>query len=169
MTQEAPTYKFSFLGDNENAYLFETTIGIIYQVKFTPTPYLFGEGSFYGERTFELSLLVGHNPTGRPPVFDRKTARTLAAVFSDFYQRSDETITLYICASDDGRQLLRQRLFHRWFDYFDRDDYNRVDAAFRDSSGATYPVTLILKQANPYGPEIAAQFLRVINGYGPEK
>ncbi|RYF70384.1 MAG: hypothetical protein EOO39_15820 [Cytophagaceae bacterium] len=169
MALERLRYDFVFIGGEQNVYLFKTDKGIVYNVKFTPTPYLFGEASLFASTTFELSMLVSQNLSGRLPVFDRLTARTLAAIFTDFYSRSADTITLYICASDDGRQILRQRLFHRWFDYFDRDDYTRIDASVRDSDGNNYPMTLILKQANPDAPSIAAEFLRIVNGYGSEK
>lgn len=35
-------YQFIFDGGTDNSYFFETNSGIIYQIKFKPTPYLFG-------------------------------------------------------------------------------------------------------------------------------
>lgn len=87
-------YNYRFVGGEFNSYLFETQTEITYEVRFTPTPYLFGEDSPYANETFELSLVVSHNPTGRTPPFDRLTARTLAAIFEDFYLQSADTITL---------------------------------------------------------------------------
>ena len=104
---ESLAYDFTFVSGALNSYLFKTQTEITYEVRFTPTPYLFGEDSPYAADTFELSLLVSHNPTGRTPPFDRLTACTLATIFGDFYGRSADTITLYICASYDGRQVLR--------------------------------------------------------------
>lgn len=162
-------YDFTFVGGEFNTYLFKTQTEITYEVRFTSTPYLFGDNSRYADDTFELSLIVNHNPTGRTPPFDRLTARTLAAVFEDFYVRSADTITLYICASYDGQQVLRQQLFHRWFYYFERDDYAKVDAIIRDSTGTVYPLTLIIKRRNPYRAEIFEAFMRVTSGYQADK
>ncbi|MBO0938916.1 hypothetical protein J2I47_20355 [Fibrella sp. HMF5335] len=169
MAHERLRYDFTFVGGEYNAYLFTTDVGIVYNVTFTPTPYLFGAQAPFSQHTFELSLLIGLNPTEQQPPFNRLTARTLAAIFKDFYVRSDETVTLYICASSDGRQLLRQRLFHRWFDYFDRDDYTKIDGGVRDSAGLVYPMSLIFKRTNPYASQIAAEFVKIINGYGSDK
>ncbi|MFD2574034.1 DUF6169 family protein [Spirosoma soli] len=115
------------------------------------------------------SLTISHNPTGRTPPFDQLTARTLAAIFEDFYVRSADTITLYICASYDGRQVLRQQLFHRWFYYFERDDFAKLDEIIRDSTGTVYPLTLIVKRKNPHRAEVFEAFMRVTSGYNADK
>ena len=162
---ELSAYDFTFVGGELNSYLFKTLTEITYEVRFTPTPYLFGENSPYADDTFELSLLINHNPTGRTPPFDRLTARTLAAIFGDFYVRSADTVTLYICASYDGRQMLRQQLFHRWFYYFERDDFTKVDDIIRDSGDTPYPLTLIIKHKNPYRIQIIEAFLQATSGY----
>lgn len=162
-------YAYIFVGGVNNQYTFETNRGFIYKVTFTPTPYLFGEDSIHSENTYELSLLVGFNPTGEDPPFDHYTARTLATIFGDFYDRSADTITLYICASDDGRQLIRARLFTRWFFYFQRDDFARVDAVLRDTSGERYPICLIVKEKNPQRTEVFEAFMQAITGYNAGK
>ena len=172
MPKEEPqlsAYNFLFIGGEQNSYLFETQTDITYEVKFTPTPYLFGEDSPYAQDTLELSLVVSDNPTGRTPPFDRLTARTLATIFDDFYVRSADTITIYICASYDGRQILRQQLFHRWFYFFVRDDFAKLDETIRDSNGTPYPLTLIIKRNNPHRAEILEAFLRVTAGYNAGK
>ena len=162
-------YDFTFIGSELNSYLFKTQTEITYEIRFTPTPYLFGEDSSYAADTFELSMLVSYNPTGRTPPFDRLTARTLAAIFEDFYLRSADTITLYICASHDGRQVLRQQLFHRWFYYFVRDDYAKVDEVIRDSAGVVYPLSLIIKKKNPRRSQIFEAFMQATLGYNVDK
>lgn len=162
-------YDFTFVGGDFNSYLFKTLTEITYEVRFTSTPYLFGEDSPYAQDTLELSLIVSANLTGRTPPFDRLTARTLAAIFEDFYVRSADTITIYICASYDGRQILRQQLFHRWFYFFVRDDFAKLDETIRDSNGTPYPLTLIIKRNNPHRAEILEAFLRVTAGYNAEK
>lgn len=166
---ELSHYDFSYIGGEFNAYIFKIQSEIIYEVRFTPTPYLFGEDSPYSNETFELSLLVNYNPTGRRPPFDKLTARTLAVIFENFYLRSAHTITLYICASYDGRQLLRQQLFHRWFQYFQQDDFIKIDDVIRDSDGTPYPLTLIIKHKNPHRLDVIAAFLTVIDGYKADK
>jgi hypothetical protein len=46
--QNLPTYNFIFVGGKENSYVFETEIGVIYEVKFKPSKYIFESGFSYG-------------------------------------------------------------------------------------------------------------------------
>lgn len=162
-------YECKFEGGPSNIYSFETIRGFIYQISFTPTPYLFGEDSIHSKNTYELSLSVIFNPTGENPPFDYRTALTLANAFGDFYDRSADTITLYICASYDNRQLIRAELFSRWFSHFHRDDYARFDQVIRDSTGERYPVCLIVKKKNPHRAELFEAFVNAIDGYNEGK
>ncbi len=162
-------YEYKYEGGPNNIYSFETSRGFIYQISFTPTPYLFGEDSIHSKDTYELSLSVIFNPTDENPPFDYRTALTLATVFGDFYDRSDDTITLYICASYDNRQLIRAELFGRWFHHFQRDDYARLDLVLRDSTGERYPVCLIIKETNPYRTEVFEAFMQAVTGYNQGK
>jgi hypothetical protein len=171
MDQELPKYSYRFIGGDQNRYVFETENLIEYEVKFTATPYLFGEESFFAEHIVELSLVVTDNPTGELPLFDRLTSNTVAAIFTDFYRRSDETITIYICASYDNRQLLRERAFNRWFDKFTKVErhFVKMSSCITDADGTVYPVTLIIKEHNPYAVDIATAFNRLVWGYNAGK
>lgn len=161
-------YEFVFEGGKINAYTFQTEAGIAYVVSFKPTPYLF-DNTLYAENTYELSITVAVNPTGRSPVFDTKVSRTVAAVFEDFYLSSDEYLTIYICETADKRQNIRKTKFDRWFEHFAPVDYNKYDAGIKDSAGDVYPVSLILKDRNPYKAAIIVAFTEIIAGYNQDK
>jgi len=138
-------------------------------VKFKPTPYLFGEESVFAPYTFEFSIVVAESPTDKSPAFDDRTSYTIATIFTDFYQRSSELITIYICDSSDGRQLIRQRKFNYWFYFFVNDDFVKYDDVIRDVDGQKYPVAIILKEQNPYKTQIITDFIALISGYAEGK
>jgi Family of unknown function (DUF6169) len=154
-------YNFEFLGFKDNVYSFQTENGIIYEIKFKPTPYLFGETSIFAPHSFEMIIEVAINPTSKNPIFDSKASRTVASIFEDFYSKSDLHIIIYICESNDGRQDIRATKFHKWFQHFAPKNYTKYDAAFIDGD-EVYPVSLILKLNNPDTPAIINNFYAII-------
>lgn len=163
-------YSFSFLGEIDNIYSFQTQNGYVYEVLFRPTPYLFGAESLYSSFVYELIIRVAKNNSNkkRPP-FDQLVAPTIAEIFTDFYEKAPRTIAIYICDSSDNRQLIRQAKFSRWFEYFDKDDFTKLDDTIRDSEGIIYPVSLIVKYNNPHKKAIFWEFLEMIEGYNRNK
>ncbi len=163
------SYDFAIVGGAFNSYTFQTANLIIYEVKFKPTPYLLGESSSFAPHVYEFSIIVADNPTAANPAFDDRTSHTIAAIFTSFYNRSDELIIIYICDSSDGRQLTRQRKFNSWFYSFVEEDLVKYDDILRDVDGEKYPVALILKEQNPYKAEIISEFIALISGYNVGK
>jgi Family of unknown function (DUF6169) len=141
-------YDFELLKGTFYIYTFKTENNIEYLVKYKSTPYLFGETSIFAPHSFEMIIEVAINPTNKNPVFDSKVSRTVAAIFEDFYTKSDLHIIIYICESNDGRQDIRATKFHKWFQHFAPKNYTKYDAAFIDGKDV-YPVSLILKLNNP--------------------
>jgi hypothetical protein len=158
------------LGGEDNIYSFQTKNEIVYEVLLRPTPYLFGSDSMYASFVYELIIRVArNNSTKKRPPFDSLVAPTIAEVFTDFYENSPLTIAIYICDSSDNRQQIRQIKFNRWFEYFDKEDFTKIDDSIRDSGGAIYPVSLIVKYNNPHKKAILWAFLEMIEGYNHEK
>jgi hypothetical protein len=145
-----PVYEYSEVENEVNTFSFQTITGILYEIVFVPTPYLLGEDSVFAPHSFELVVRVSQNPTRQRPPFDRQTARTVAAIFEDFYQRSEYHVILYICDSSDGRQALRKG-----------NPYLKIDDEIRDSDGTAYPISLILRKQNPHKIQIIEAFLLV--------
>lgn len=141
----SPKYDFVFWGGINNTYSLQTQNRVTYEVIFKPSSYLFSD-PLYAQNTYELSIIVANNPTGKSPIFDTKVSRTVAAIFEDFYLNSDEYLLIYICESADKRQNIRKTKFDRWFEHFAPMDYNKYDGGIQDSAGEIYPVSLILKE-----------------------
>ncbi|WP_416233524.1 DUF6169 family protein [Arcicella sp. LKC2W] len=121
------------------------------------------------ENTYEFSIIVADNPTSKNPIFDARTSYTIAGIFRDFYEQSDEYLTIYICDSSDERQLVRHRKFRQWFLYFTNDDFLKMDAIIEDENHQLFPVSIIFKEKNPYKVEISTAFLKLIESYNRGK
>ena len=165
----SPKYEYSFVGGEKNTFSFQTINRFTYDVTFKPTPYLFDEGSVYSHYTYEFSIILVSNTLEQNPPFDPKIPPTIAAIFTDFYENAVDTITIYICDSSDGRQMTRRRKFDKWFDYFKGESFIKIDAKFKESDGTQYPVSLIIKESNPFRTQIFDEFLNVVSGYNAGK
>jgi hypothetical protein len=161
-------YEFSFLGGEKNSFTFQTLNGDTYEILFKPTPYLFNENSIYSQNTYEFSIILASNPSNNNPPTDLKIPATIAKIFSYFFDNSDDTVTIYICDSSDGRQLARQRKFDHWYSYYN-NIFVKIDAKFEEIDGTIIPVSLIIKESNPFRTQIFDEFLNVVHGYNSDK
>jgi hypothetical protein len=75
-----------FIGGKENSYLFETAFGVIYEIKFKPSKYIFEAGFSYYDFTFEFVIKVLQNPIYESPPLDTKVSTTTAEIFIDFFK-----------------------------------------------------------------------------------
>jgi hypothetical protein len=166
---ENESYLFEFLGGNNNAYSFQTNAGHNYLITFKPTPYLFEFNPEFANDTFEFSIVLAENETHKIVAQDVATSVTIAEIVNDFYSNYEGYITIYICDSSDGKQHIRNRKFNSWFNYFKGTEYIKIDKAFIDSDGGSFPVSLILKSNNPYRTKIFDAFTTMIEGYNHGK
>lgn len=163
-------YDFQFVGGQKNIYLFSTEKLILYEIQFKPTPYLFGYDFVLANEIVELVINVADNPTGRRPSFDVLIAPTVAAIINDFYQRSELTITIFICDTADRKEEAHWRKFNRWYDHFAANDYMRIDDGFYDAEKQLiYHCAIIIKRANPYSKEVSSAFIDLMTDYSAGK
>jgi Family of unknown function (DUF6169) len=157
------SYSFFFEGGLDNSYYFETNDGIIYEVIFKPTPYLFGnEKSVFSDLIFEFSILVEFNPNKKLPAADSKIGATTAEIFNDFYFKKGNAITIYICDSSDDKQSIRKRKFDIWFTKYNDVRFFKIDKVLIDNHKKRFPISLILSDSNPYKTEIIDSFTSMI-------
>ncbi|MCU0327222.1 MAG: DUF6169 family protein [Spirosomaceae bacterium] len=164
--EKLPKYTFDNYADEDNTYFFVTKSQIEYLIKFRQTNYLFSTDSPLNSLTFEFIIEVFSNPTGKNPPLDSLTSATVAAIFQDFYQRNNHSISVYICDSSDSRQAIRQRKFDLWFNMFNLSNgFVKFDLAIKDKEGIIYPISIMFRTDNPHRLEIIEQFDKVISGY----
>jgi Family of unknown function (DUF6169) len=155
-------YKYYFEGGLNNSYFFETKEEIIYEIIFKPTPYLFElENIEIVENTFEFSILLKYNPNLKLPSNDKKIGATVVAIFMDFYSRRSKAISVYICESSDGKELVRKRKFDQWFQLYNDDTFIKVDKNLIDKNNNKFPVSLVISNSNPFEEQIFKAFVHL--------
>jgi hypothetical protein len=164
------SYNFFFDGGINNSYFFETKEGVIYQIIFKPTPYLFGdENTKFSDLIFEFSLFIEFNPSDKLPTTDFKIGQTTAEIFNDFYIKKGNSITIYICDSSDNKQLIRKRKFDIWFSKYNDIRFFKIDKTLIDNNKKRFPISLILLDSNPYRNEIMDSFTSIIGQNNQDK
>ena len=158
-------YKYRVVEDNGMSYFFQTDFELLYEVSFKPTPYLFSSDKPFSNDTYEFSIIVIENPNHASPPFDNRIGSTIAKIFDSFYEEHGNTISLYICASHDNRQLVRFRKFSGWFSTFDSSKYMKIEVVPKDKEGNKFPLALIVRFDNPYFSDIVTSFHEVVSHF----
>jgi len=153
-------YDFQYGGGVFNSYFFQTSNKIIYEVKFKPTDYLFGEGSIFNPLTFELVIEL--KTTEIRPTLDKLIPFTIASIFEDFFTQNAYNIVVYLYESSDSRQDARKRKFDSWYGYFKEQKYDKIEVMLSDPSGQLYFTTMILRRDNPNRKQILSNFVEVM-------
>jgi hypothetical protein len=157
------SYKFRIDDELKISYSFDTHNLISYDVKFKPSDYLFeGRTDFYMP-TFELSITVAVNETGKNPPLDPRVSFTIAAIFHDFYKENKGQVVVFICDSSDTRQMVRRRKFNQWTDSFKGNEFVKFDVEILDPSGVIYYNSIILRSDNPHRSQIIDSFIDLAN------
>jgi hypothetical protein len=156
-------YSFSKKSSNSFfVYLFESSQGVFYQVRFKPTPYLFGDKiNKFSDSIFEFELMVISFPQEKMPAVDKLVGVTVAAIFKDFYDTKGNTISIYICDSSDGKQSIWKRKFDQWFLEYNDATFVKIDEVLLDANNNRFPISVILSNSNPYRKEIFEAFVNI--------
>lgn len=162
---EVKSYEFYFSGTEDNRYFFVTKNDIAYEIKFKPFPYLFDSNEPFAQNTFEFVIAVFSNPNQQNLRFDSNMGITIAKIFDDFYERNNQTITIYICDTSDEKQFARERKFSRWFLAFQNENYLKTDAILLTSGEEIVPVSIIFRRDNPYKYQIMEAFEKLTDGF----
>jgi Family of unknown function (DUF6169) len=162
-------YKYKVVEDDGMSYFFQTDFELLYEVSFKPTPYLFSSDKPYSDDTYEFSIIVIENPNHAFPPFDNRIGSTIAKIFDSFYEEFGNTISLYICASHDNRQMVRFRKFNGWFSSFGTSKYVKLEAVPTDKNGNKFPLALVIRLENPYLGDIVTSFQEIISHFQNDK
>ena len=157
-----PKYDFEFAGGNFNSYFFQTQHGIVYEIMFKPSGYIFEEKVSFQDKTFEFSIIPIENQNNINPPLDKCIPNTIASIFLDFFQQNDP-IVVYLCDTADKRASARFRKFNQWFDAYKGISFLKVDMQMgADTNGQVYFTSLIVRLENPDAIEIIAAFRKMI-------
>ncbi|MFD2569742.1 DUF6169 family protein [Spirosoma soli] len=158
-------YDFICLGGINNTYAFVTRHQIIYEIKFKPSSYIFGNQPPFTEFAFEFVMDVAENPLPKLPPPDTSLPATIASIFNDFFV-SQETVVVYVCENADGRANSRNRKFNQWFEQSEQKGLSFVKLDYRFGADTEFFFTsLIMRVDNPRMAEIITSFQKLSVDY----
>lgn len=167
--QDDEFYSHRFLGGPNHVYSFITVSGVVYEVRFKPTGYIFGEVDF-APCVFEFSLLLVHKPKGPVKIAsDLRIPNTVIRIFLYFFEQHSRNVCIYICDSSDLKQNVRKRKFDRWFDDYNNGDFTKLNEKLVAADGTEFPVSLIMRVDHPQRKEIADAFFELASNLNDEK
>jgi hypothetical protein len=161
-------YNYNCLVGDKIIYTFETNVGIIYEIKFKTTDYLFEESGLENY-TYEMVIEVLVNQTGKTPSFDKATGLTVSAITNDFYKRSPLTTTIFICDDSDRRELARHRRFGTWFSAYNDGKFSKFDFEWKDSTDQKFYLSVIILANNPFAIMIKERFEILADAFRQDK
>ncbi len=164
-------YVFDVSDSDSNSFLFKTKHGLLYEIKFKHTPYLFENAPEYANDVYELSIILAGPETAAftktPP--DPAIAYTVFAICEAFIKQLGHPIFLFICDTRDGKQAVRARTFTRWFAEINNPYLLKIDGSFPDEQVGMNYVSLIIQLAHPYFREATAAFADLMAAYNQPK
>ncbi|QMW01149.1 DUF6169 family protein [Spirosoma foliorum] len=163
-------YEFVFLGGTNNTYAFITDQEVVYELKFKPSSYIFGNQPPFTEFAFEFVIEVAENPLPDLPPLDRLIPLTIASIFNDFFALK-ETVVVYICENADGRASSRNRKFNQWFERSSRTGLSFVKFDYHFGTEVDFFYTsIIMRIDNPRMADVITAFQALSANYNqPDK
>jgi Family of unknown function (DUF6169) len=152
-------YDFQFLGGYKNTYIFVTDSGLIYEIKFKPSTYIFGNKPPVDEFAYEFVIDVAENLTGKKPSLDKKIPPTIADIFYNFFTLK-ETVVVYVCDNSDGKATIRNRKFSQWFEQYNRLSFLKFDFLL-GTEEEYYLTSMITRIDNPKLSEVLVSFQKI--------
>lgn len=127
---------------------FDADNGLTYEVGFTEDYNLRDEGVFQFFIT-EINKSTSYK--------DDKVRQTIWIVIEEFF-RCNQSVMIYICDINDGRQGVRNRLFAYWFEEYEhKEDYSFVPESLT-VDGISYFASIIVKKTHPEHNTIIKEF-----------
>lgn len=161
-------YEFSATDEPSTRYLFKTGTGVLYEVLFKATPYLFDNLPVVNEFVYELIIGKLEGPTEKV-AYDSVISATIAAICTNFFGRQQKRVILFICDSSDGRQVIRARKFRDWFDRFNDSSFIKLDAKIQETADRYIFLSLIFSLKNPYLHDIVSGFEQIARDHEAPK
>lgn len=125
---------------SEQSYKFVTDYDVEYAVSFMEDEILDVDEVFH---------FIVSNTKRKASPRDIKVRDTITAILDAFFQQRQSAI-IYICETGDGKQSMRNRLFHYWFSrYKHSNECMFLSSAVIDEEGVMNYATLVIRNDNP--------------------
>lgn len=123
----------------KQSYGFKTDFGVLFRIVFIDDQTIWDNGSY------EFAIL---NENNKPSPNDGKVKNTIFAIIEEFFERNQD-ILLYQCETGDSRQAMRDRLFLRWFNEYERSENYIIKVSEIVAEGISHFVAIIVQKSNP--------------------
>ena len=140
--------------DIDGFYEFVTDYGVQYQVGFMY------DDSIIRENAYQF-IITNVNNEASPN--DDKVRQAVIIMIDEFFKAKDN-ILLYICETGDGKQAMRNRLFHYWFSLYENfSEFTCLSSSITDMDGVQNFATLIVRNDNKRLTEVIQEFTETIH------
>lgn len=137
----------------DNFFEFVTDYGVRYSIGFMPDD---------GLLSVEAYHFIIANMENKPSPKDEKVRLTVMVCIEEFFARKNN-VMLYICETGDGKQAVRNRLFHYWFSqYENRSLFTCLTSSVIDEDDNTNYATLLVRNDNPMLAKIIFEFSETV-------
>ena len=134
---------------HEGAYTFIADSGAEFSIGFMPDDLIQSDDSY--------EFIIG-NLNGVKSPRDKKVRATVIAIVEEFFNANKATM-LFLCSAYDGKQLMRGRLFKKWFDTYEyRNRFTMVTSTLVDEYGIDNVAAVIIRNDNPNLGKVLAEF-----------
>lgn len=135
-------------------YEFVTDFGVQYQIGFME------DDSIIRENAYQFVITNINNQVSPN---DDNVRKTIIIMIDEFFLKNNMTL-LYICETGDGKQAMRNRLFHYWFSLYDRfSEFTCLSSSVIDMDGVQNFATLIIRNDNPRLLNVINEFTETIS------
>ncbi len=147
--------------NNFSYYEFTSDKGVNYYIHFDVCEYL--EEFIDHGKVFYMSF--GRK---RKESFDIKIRETIICVLGFFFN-TKENVLLYLCDTNDGKQLVRRRIFDSWYDLYAFSlNVDKIDEVII-SDDEEYYTSMIVRKDNTFYNEYVTAFRKFHEGLSNEK
>ncbi|WP_227686997.1 DUF6169 family protein [Spirosoma arboris] len=140
----------------EDGFLFETDFGITYAIRFTDDSGYIPESSFVGTLfSFSITPIAGQVKQKDPRV-----EQTVIKAILLTFEALPTAVINYVCSLDDDQEVVRSRLFHRWYLKAGTNHFVKFDQTDTESRIFT---SVIFSKNHPAEEEIRRRFDRTFD------
>lgn len=118
------------LKDSDTGFIFETDLGLLYEISFTDDSGYLTESSFSSINPV-FSFTITHL-SGQIQPKDPRIEQTIISALYQTFESLPTAVVSYVCSLDNNQEIARNRLFHSWYlktgkDYFVKLDHTIID------------------------------------------
>lgn len=110
---------------------------------------------------FQACLYVQHRARKcTPHPIGRRIALTVVSILHRFFKRNVNAMIM-VCDNLDGKELIRERLFSRWYMRYNDGSVRKCDASL-ETDGYSLFVSLYMRFDNPNAQQLVAAFYDLV-------